>query len=98
MRTAAVIGRLQCVHPTPATTMALTPAEKQRLYRERQAGRLPAVVRLTCTRCSRKHTGIHGDLCWVCERLTPEGRARNLAAVQRSRVNKLIRSVLGYEL
>lgn len=78
--------------------MALTPAETQRIYRERQAGRLPAVVRLECTGCSRQHTGIHGDLCWVCERRTPEGRWRNLAAVQKSRANKLIRPLLGYEL
>ena len=67
----------------------MTNAERQRRWRERQAGRLPPVQRLTCPACGITHTGARGDLCSRCwERLTPEGRAYKADRVARSRARK----------
>jgi hypothetical protein len=52
-----------------------TTAARSRRYRQRKAGELPPVERLTCRLCPRIHTGARGDLCarcWQCH--TPEGR------------------------
>jgi hypothetical protein len=38
-------------------------AARSRRYRERQAERLPPVVRVPCQACPTLHTGVHGDLC-----------------------------------
>jgi hypothetical protein len=59
-----------------------TNAERQRRYRERQAGRLPAPQKLTCAACNGGSSGRYGSICQRCWlRLTPEGRA-SLAARQ----------------
>ena len=67
-----------------------TNAERQRRYRERQAGRLAPPQRLTCSACGRNHTGIHGVLCSRCwTALTPEGRADRAARVRKTRARRL---------
>jgi predicted amidophosphoribosyltransferase len=54
----------------------LTPAERQRRYRERKAGRLPPVE--PCIACNTPRSGSHAPLCSRCwRRLTEEGRAVN---------------------
>ena len=66
-----------------------TAAERQRRWRERQAGRLPPVKRLTCPACGITHTGARGVPCSRCwERLTVEGRAYKADRVARSRARK----------
>ena len=64
---------------TPSTPVpALNPAaQRQRLYRRRQASLVPGGRRIPCENesCGRRHTGAKGLLCSRCwERLTPEGR------------------------
>jgi hypothetical protein len=66
-----------------------TAADRSRRYRERQAERLPPVVRVPCQACPTLHTGVHGDLCQRCWlRLTPEGRANVAERVRRSRARR----------
>lgn len=48
------------------TDMPLTPAERQRRWRQRLAGQLPPAPDLRCVRCSFQHLGAHGDLCAQC--------------------------------
>ena len=68
-----------------------TNAERQRRWRERQAGRLPAAPRPTCPACGIQHTGARGALCSRCwERLTPEGRQFKADRVARSRARKRV--------
>jgi len=63
-----------------------TGAARSRRYRERQAERLPPVVRVPCQACPTLHTGVHGDLCQRCWlRLTPEGRDNVAERVRQSR-------------
>ena len=63
-----------------------TGAERARRYRERKAGRLPAVERPTCQACGRTHTGARGSLCSRCwQSLTPEGQADRAARVAKVR-------------
>ena len=58
-----------------------TAAQRQRLYRQREAGLAPGGRRVLCEGCGRRHTGKYGQLCSRCwERLTPEGR---MAVVER---------------
>jgi hypothetical protein len=66
-----------------------TAALRSRRYRERQAGRLPPVMRPTCQACPRTHTGAHGLLCCRCwTSLTVEGRADRAARVKKSKRRK----------
>lgn len=66
-----------------------TNAERQRRYRERQAGRLAPAQPLTCAACGRNHTGAHGLLCSRCwTALTPEGRADRAARVAKTRARR----------
>ena len=66
-----------------------TGAARQRRYRERQAGRLPAADRPTCAACGILHTGARGLLCSRCwTRLTPEGRAERAERVRRAQKRK----------
>jgi hypothetical protein len=66
-----------------------TGAARQRRYRERQAGRLPAADRPTCAACGITHTGARGVLCSRCwTRLTPEGRAERAERVRRAQKRK----------
>jgi hypothetical protein len=68
--------------PTPA-------AAHSRAYRDRKAGRLPPVERLTCSACGAGRTGRHGELCSRCwERLTAEGRQAKAARVAKSRARR----------
>ena len=63
-----------------------TNADRQRRWRDRQAGRLAAAVQLSCQACGRAHTGARGQLCSRCwQSLTPEGRADRAARVARTR-------------
>ena len=63
-----------------------TAAERARRYRERKAGRLPAVEQVTCQACGRFHTGARGVLCARCwQYLTPEGKADRAARVAKAR-------------
>ena len=69
----------------------LTPAEKQKRYRERKAGRQPAVIKLECQACGKVHTGTRGILCCRCwERLTPEGKAYRSERVRRSQSKRTL--------
>ena len=67
-----------------------TAAARQRLYRKRQAGRLPPVQRLTCQACGASHTGTRSLVvcprCW--ERVTPEGRAFKAERVAKARARR----------
>lgn len=66
-----------------------TNAERQRRWRQRQAGDLPPVQLLACEACGRRHTGVHGVLCWRCwEQLTAEGRAARAERVRRWRARR----------
>lgn len=66
-----------------------TNAERQRRWRERQAGRLPPADRPVCPACGIVHTGARGPLCSRCwERLTPDGRAFKAERVARSRAKQ----------
>jgi hypothetical protein len=66
-----------------------TAADRQRRWRERQAERLPPVVRIPCQACPTLRTGVHGDLCQRCWlKLTPEGRADVAERVRRSRARR----------
>ena len=61
-----------------------TPAERERRYRERLAGRLPPVPR--CPQCGRQIRGAGRDgLCSRCWALTPAGKVDLRQRVQRSR-------------
>lgn len=51
-----------------------TNAERQRRWRDRQAGRLEPAPQLSCTTCGRSCSGSHGPICRDCFRRTPEGR------------------------
>jgi hypothetical protein len=63
-----------------------TNADRQRRWRDRQAGRLAAAVRVSCQACSKLHTGARGALCSRCwQSLTPEGRADRAARVAKVR-------------
>jgi hypothetical protein len=63
-----------------------TGADRQRRYRDRQAGLLPPAELRSCACCPRQHTGTHGDHCWECWRLhTDAGRADRADRVARSR-------------
>jgi hypothetical protein len=64
--------------------MALTNAEHQRRWRERQAGRLPPVERPCCTACGKIHRGAHGALCASCW----ERRAAHSERVRRAQRRK----------
>jgi hypothetical protein len=61
--------------PDPNTPGPSPAAQRQRLYRQRQAGLAPGGRQIPCEICRRRHTGAHGLLCWKCARKTPEGRA-----------------------
>ena len=65
-------------------------ADKARRYRERRAGRLPALP--VCQACGV--TVLRGGaLCSRCwERLTPDGRAAKAARVAKSRAKRRIES------
>ena len=66
-----------------------TAAARSRRYRERQAERLPPVVRVPCQGCSTLHTGKYDPWCQRCWlRLTPEGRADVAERVRRSRARQ----------
>jgi hypothetical protein len=66
-----------------------TAADRSRRYRERQAERLPPVVRVPCQACGTLHTGKHDPWCQRCWlRLTPEGRADVAERVRRSRARR----------
>ena len=66
-----------------------TNAARQRRWRERQAERLPPVVRVPCQTCPTMHTGKYELLCSRCwERLTVEGRAAKALRVRRSRARR----------
>jgi hypothetical protein len=63
-----------------------TNADRQQRWRDRQAGRLAAAVRVSCQACSKLHTGARGQLCSRCwQSLTPEGRADRAARVAKVR-------------
>jgi len=63
-----------------------TNADRQRRWRDRQAGRLAAAVQLNCQACGKLHTGARGALCSRCwQSLTPEGRADRAARVAKVR-------------
>lgn len=51
-----------------------TNADRQRRWRQRQAGQLPPAERLACSSCGAACTGSHGGLCAPCWRKTPDGR------------------------
>ena len=65
-------------------------AARQRRFRERQAGRLAPVARLTCQACGAGHTGTRSlvvcSRCW--ERVTPEGRAAKAERVAKARARR----------
>jgi hypothetical protein len=66
-----------------------TNADRQRRWRQRQAGVIPPVKLLVCEACGRRHTGAHGGLCWRCwERLTVEGRNARAKRDRRWRARK----------
>lgn len=66
-----------------------TGADRQRRWRDRQAGRLPSVDRPSCAACGRVHTGIRGVLCSRCWRaLTPEGKADRVERVRRAQARR----------
>jgi len=66
-----------------------TNAARQRRWRERQAERLPPVVRVPCEACGILHTGARGLLCSRCwERLTVEGRDAKAERVRQSRARR----------
>ena len=66
-----------------------TNAARQRRWRERQAERLPPVVRVRCVCCETMHTGAHDPFCQRCWlRLTPEGRANVAERVRQSRARR----------
>jgi hypothetical protein len=63
-----------------------TNADRQRRWRDRQAGRLAAAVQLSCQACGRNHTGARGAMCSRCwQSMTPEGRADRAARVAKVR-------------
>ena len=73
----------------PALVPDPTGADRQRRYRERQAGRLPPAQRPTCQACGITHTGTRGLLCCRCwTRLAPEGRADRADRVRRAQKRK----------
>jgi hypothetical protein len=68
-----------------------TNVDRQRRWRQRQAGVIPPVKLLVCETeaCGRRHTGVHGGLCWRCwEQLTPEGRAARAKRVRQWRARR----------
>ena len=79
--------------------MRLTGAERQRRWRQRQAGKIPPVEVLTCESCGRRHIGAHGALCWRCwEHLTVEGRESRAERVRRARRRMTIYELEGQAL
>jgi hypothetical protein len=63
-----------------------TNSDRQQRWRDRQAGRLAAAVRVSCQACGKLHTGARGALCSRCwQSLTPEGRADRAARVAKTR-------------
>lgn len=64
--------------------MPLTPAEKQRRYRQRKAGVLHPATKPTCSGCGAGRGSAHGDLCRICWRRSSEGK-QVLARQQRER-------------
>lgn len=63
--------------------MALTPAERKRRQRLREAGLLAP---LRCEGCGGPHRGRHGGICRRCwERLTPDGRRDRADRVARAK-------------
>jgi uncharacterized Fe-S cluster-containing radical SAM superfamily protein len=63
-----------------------TNTARQQRWRDRQAGRLAAAVRVGCQACGITHTGARGQLCSRCwQSLTPEGRADRAARVAKAR-------------
>lgn len=69
-----------------------TNAERQRRWRERQAGRLGPAQRLACSTCGAIHTGAHGSLCRNCWRKTADGMAwqRQRMAAYRARRSRSV--------
>jgi hypothetical protein len=66
-----------------------TNAERQRRWRERQAGRLPPAERPICPACSITHMGARGVFCSRCwERLDPAGRQFKRDRVAKARAGK----------
>lgn len=51
-----------------------TNADRQRRWRDRQAGRSAPAQRLPCASCTTIHTGIHGTLCRKCWLKTQPGK------------------------
>jgi len=63
-----------------------TNADRQQRWRDRQADRLAAAVRVSCQACGKLHTGARGLLCSRCwQSLTPEGRADRADRVAKTR-------------
>ena len=63
-------------------------AENSRRYRQRQAGQLPPVERLSCATCGKSCTTAHGGYCSRCWLFTPDGREWNrlrIAAYRQAR-------------
>ena len=67
-----------------------TNADRQRRWRERQAGRAAPAAKVLCTVCGIIHTGAHGTLCRLCWRKTPDGlewQRQRIAALRARRNN-----------
>lgn len=67
--------------------MPLSNQERQRRFRLRKAGKLPAHQPLICATCGAPHRGAHGFICSRCWRKTPEGLeyVRQTVAATRAR-------------
>jgi endogenous inhibitor of DNA gyrase (YacG/DUF329 family) len=64
--------------------MPLTPAEKVRRHRLRQAGKLPPLP--TCPECGRAVISTRtAPLCSRCWKLTPEGKAADAERKRKAR-------------
>lgn len=69
-----------------------TNPERQRRWRERQAGLLGPAPNGLCEGCGAKHQGNHGTLCSRCwVRLTEEGREEVRERARRYRARKKAR-------
>ena len=64
-----------------------TNAARQRRYRERQAGRLPAPAQPICPACSITHTGARGVFCSRCWLKTESGREWQRNRIKEFRVS-----------
>lgn len=70
-----------------------TNAERQKRWRDRQAGKLPAAPKISCAACGKIHTGARGQYCSRCwEKETVEGRAFKAARVARARARRKAQS------